>query len=106
MKADHPFWGIRRVWAYLNFRKNFKVNKKRVYRLLKENNLLVKKNQNLRAKRYSNRSKPVVSYANQYWGIDMTKIMISPFGWLYLVIVIDWYSKEIIGYQIKAQSKT
>ncbi|MCP4481469.1 MAG: transposase family protein, partial [bacterium] len=32
--------------------------------------------------------------------------MISPFGWLYLVIVIDWYSKEIIGYQIKAQSKT
>lgn len=106
IKAEHPFWGIRRVWAYLNFRQNIKVNKKRVYRLLKENNLLVNKNTKLKAKRYSNRPKPVASEPNQFWGIDMTKIMISPFGWMYLVVVIDWFTKEIIGYSLNSQSKT
>ncbi len=35
----------------------------------------------------------------------MTKIKINTFGWLYLVIVLDWYTKEIIGYTLNTQSK-
>lgn len=68
--------------------------------------MLVNKNTKLKAKRYSNKPKPIASKPNQFWGIDMTKIMISPFGWLYLVVVIDWFSKEIVGYSINSQSKT
>ena len=42
IKADHPFWGYRRVWAYLRYIDGLIVNKKRVYRLMRENNLTVK----------------------------------------------------------------
>ncbi len=108
LKAEHPFWGYRRIWAYLKYRQSLKVNRKRIYRLMKENNLLVIPNTKLKAKRgkYPYRSKPKATRINQFWGIDMTKIMIPLFGWLYLVIVLDWFSKKIIGYSLKTHSKT
>jgi len=58
IKGEHPFWGYRRVWAYLRYVDGLIVNKKRVYRLLRENNLTVKPNQRLIAKRVSERPKP------------------------------------------------
>jgi transposase InsO family protein len=36
----------------------------------------------------------------------MTKVMIPAFGWLYLVIVLDWYTKKIVGYSLSSHSKT
>jgi len=30
IKADHPFWGYRRVWAHLRYIDGLVVNKKRV----------------------------------------------------------------------------
>lgn len=41
IKAAHPFWGYRRVWAWLRFREKRAINHKRVYRIMKENKLLV-----------------------------------------------------------------
>lgn len=107
IKADHPFWGYRRVWSYLKYRMNVNINKKRIYRVMKEHNLLVLKNQRLKAKRdnKSHRSKPRASRPNEFWGTDMTKVMIPGFGWLYLVIVLDWYTKKIVGYSISIKSK-
>ena len=94
IKAEHPFWGYRRVWAYLKYRQNIIINHKRVYLLMKKHNLLVKPNTRLRAIRANapHRSKPRATKPNQYWGIDMTKVMVSSFGWLYLVVVLDWHS--------------
>ncbi|MDD5013601.1 MAG: integrase core domain-containing protein [Atribacterota bacterium] len=34
IKAEHPFWGYRRCWAYLYYRQGLMVNKKRIYRLM------------------------------------------------------------------------
>jgi hypothetical protein len=31
---------------------------------------------------------------------DMTKFLISSIGWIYLVIVLDWYTKKIVGWNI------
>jgi len=95
IKADHPLWGYRRCWAYLNYRQGVTVNKKRIYRLMKENNLLVTKQNKYRAKRKVSRPKPKAAYPNHIWGTDMTKIKLGPWGWYYLVIVLDWYTKEI-----------
>jgi len=58
IKAEHPFWGYRRVWAYLRYIDELIVNKKRVYRLMRENNLTVKPNIRLMAKRVSERPRP------------------------------------------------
>ncbi len=96
IKADHPFWGYRRVWAYLRYIDELIVNKKRVYRLMRENNLTVKPNSRLIAKRISDRPKPRPDRPKQWWGIDMTKVMTDS-GWVYVVIVLDWYTKKIVG---------
>lgn len=106
IKAEHPLWGYRRVWSYLKYREEFQVNKKRIYRLMKENELLVTKNLKLKAKRTSSRPKPKAKYPNHIWGIDMTKIKITTWGWLYFVVVLDWHTKEIVGYTLKMQSKS
>jgi len=108
LKADHPFWGYRRIWAYLKYRLNQPVNKKRILRIMRENNLLVKPNLRLKAKRenQNNRNKPKATRVNQFWGIDMTKVMVPFWGWLYLMIVLDWFTKKIIGYSISARSKS
>lgn len=107
LKAEHPFWGYRRIWAYLRYRKNIIVNRKRIYRLMRENNLLVSPESKLKAKRgsYPYRNKPHAAYPNQYWGIDMTKVLVGTCGWAYLVIVLDWYSKKIVGYSFKLHSQ-
>jgi len=104
IKADHPFWGYRRIWAYVNYRMNIHVNKKRIYRIMKEHNLLVLKNTRLKARRDNKayRSKPKASRPNEFWGTDM---IIPAFGWLYLVIVLDWHTKKIVGYSISTKSK-
>lgn len=96
LKAEHPFWGYRRIWAYLVFVEKQRINKKRVYRLLGENDLLVKGNEKLRAKRTSRQSKPRPNRPDSWWGVDMTKILTEE-GWAYLVVVNDWFTKKILG---------
>jgi transposase InsO family protein len=36
----------------------------------------------------------------------MTKVMVEPLGWVYVVIVLDWYTKKIVGYYADLQAKT
>ena len=103
-KADHPFWGYRRIWANLNNDLAVNYNKKRIYRIMKSNNLLLSKENNNKALR-TQKSKPIPSKPNHWWGIDMTKIKLNYVGWVYITIIIDWYSKKLVGYHIGLQSK-
>ena len=105
IKTDHPAWGYRRVWAYLKFRDGLPINKKRIYRLMKEHDLLVQPNWRLKAKRTGRRRKLRARRPNQLWGIDMTKIMVPTCGWRYLTVVLDWHTKKIVGYDLAAQSR-
>ena len=106
IKTDHPLWGYRRIWAYLKYRQGLCFGINRIYRVMKEQKLTVAKNQRLLARRGPMRAKPRSHKPNHFWGIDMTKIKITPWGWLYLCIVLDWCTKEIIGYSLGIQSKT
>lgn len=100
-KAEHPFWGWRRVWAWLARHDGLVINKKkRVERVIRENVLQVRANDRLRAKRTSGRAKPRSDRPNQWWGIDMTKVMVEGFGWVDIVLVIDWYSKKVVGHYV------
>ena len=106
LKADHPFWGYRRLWARLKYKEHITINKKRVLRLMRQHDLLVKPNLRLKAKRTPSKSKPVATRPNEWWGIDMTKVLVQSYGWVYVVLVLDWYTKKIIGYYAGPQSKT
>lgn len=105
LKAEHPFWGYRRIWAYFHFVEKLPVNKKRILRLMRAHQLLVPPNLRLRAKRTPMRSKPKPTKPNEWWGIDMTQVLVEGFGWVYIVIVLDWYTKTIMGYHAGLQCR-
>jgi putative transposase len=98
LKAEHPFWGYRRIWAYLHFIEHCAVNKKRILRLRRAHHLLVPPNIKLKAKRAPMGSKPQPTKPNEWWGIDMTKVLVQGVGWVSIVVVLDWYTKAIVGH--------
>ena len=104
LKTEHPFWGYRRCWAHLKFVEHLPVNKKRILRVMREAGLGVTPNLRLRATRTPTRSKPQPTAPNQWWGIDMTKVLVESFGCVYVVVVLDWYTKKFVGYHIGLQS--
>ena len=106
LKLKHPFWEYRRVWAHLNDHQHFSVAKKRVYRLMRLHNLLVKETRLIKAKRVKYPSKPRAIRPNQIWGTDMTKVKLPHIGWAYIVIVLDWHTKKIVGHSIAVRCKT
>jgi transposase InsO family protein len=99
----HPFWGYRRVWAWLRYREGLLVNKKRVYRLMREAGLTIKRVHHVATR--TPKAKPQATRPRQYWGIDMTKFLIAPLGWVYLVLVLDWYTKKIVGWDLSLRSR-
>jgi len=105
LRLLHPFWGYRRMTAWLNHREGLVVNQKRVYRLMRENGLVVEQVRH-KAVRSFQRGKPKATRPNQYWGIDMTKFILGSSGWCYLVVVLDWYTKEIVGWELSLRAKT
>ena len=90
LKAEHPFWGYRRIWAYLRFVDHLPVNSKRVLRLMREHQLLVKPHLRLKAKRTPTGGTPKPTRPNEWGGIDLSKVLIEGFGWVSIVLVLDW----------------
>ena len=74
------------------------------YRLLKENGLLVDVKR-YKATRVAQREKIRAKKVNKVWGTDMTKFYVDTVGWLYFVVVLDWYTKKIVGWDLSLRSK-
>ena len=106
LKVDHPFWGYRHTWAHLKYVDGLEINRKRVLRLMRKHNLTVKPDTKLKAIRAPRRSKPKPTQPFEWWGIDMTKVMVEGFGWMYIVVVLDWYTKKIEGYYAGMQCRS
>jgi hypothetical protein len=66
LKAEYPFWGYRRIWAYLHFVEQRPVDKKRILRLMREHYLLVQLNLGLKAKRTPTGRKPKPPKPNEW----------------------------------------
>ena len=105
LRLAHPFWGYRRMTAWLKYRERLAVNRKRIHRLMRENDLLVEQVRH-KALRTSKRGKPKATRPDQYWGRDMTKFLLGPLGWGYLIVVLDWYTKERVGWNLSLRAKT
>jgi len=67
IKTEHPFWGYRRVTAWLKHREGLKINHKRVYMLMREHGLLATQTVH-KAKRTAQGRKPRAERPRQYWG--------------------------------------
>ncbi len=74
-------------------------------RLMQLHGLTVTPGTKLKAKRTES-AKPRPARPNEWWGIDMTKVLVERLGWVYIVIVLDWYTKKVVGYQAGLRSKS
>jgi putative transposase len=81
------------------------MHKTRRRRLRRAHQLLVTPNPRLKAKRTPMRSKAQPSRPHAWWGIDMTKGLVQGFGWLDIGLVLDWYTKAIVGDAAGMQSQ-
>jgi putative transposase len=104
---EHPYYGYRRITAQLH-RENIKVNHKRVLRMMRELGIqgrIKRKYVTTTNSRHNNTIYPnlikdkVVTGINQVWCSDITYISIR-FGFVYLAVIIDIYSRKIVGYAI------
>lgn len=59
-----------------------------------------------KAKRTVMRDKPKAERKNHWWGTDMTKFYVEHVGWLYVVVVLDWFTKRALGYSVGLRPTT
>ena len=108
MEESRFTYGIRRVTQALKDR-GFHINKKRVERLMKENNIRCKKARKYKKTTNSNHKFPAsedrlkrrftVSEPNRAWVSDITYLKTRD-GWLYLCVWIDLFSRAVVGWSI------
>lgn len=101
----HPFYGSRKIKQYLR-RLGHKVNRKRVQRLMGILGLAgMAPGPNTSRPHPQHKIYPYllrgvnVIRPNQVWSTDITYIRL-PRGFVYLVAVIDWYSRKVLSWRL------
>ncbi|MGI6627797.1 MAG: IS3 family transposase [Bacillota bacterium] len=107
-KKSHKAYGTRRIKKQLEA-EGLVVSRQRIRRKMAELGLVAKARRKTRATTDSNHDKPVapnllgrqfdVKYPNKAWVMDITYIATRE-GWLYLAVVIDLYSRMVVGWSI------
>lgn len=101
-----PFFGSRRMVTILDREHGYQVNRKRVQRLMRKMGI-----EAIYPKPRLSRPEPghkiypyllrnlAIAYANQVWCADITYIPM-PGGFMYLVAVMDWYSRYVLSWRL------
>ena len=103
--TKYPFYGSRRITAWFR-RQGYAVNRKRIQRLMERMGISA-------IYPGANTSKPAIGHKiypyllsdvdivrpNQVWSADITYIRMAH-GFLYLVAIIDWYSRYVLAWSL------
>ncbi len=100
-----PFYGSRRISEELN-KMGHNINRKRVQRLMRIMGIeAIYPKPNISEANSEHKIYPYllrdmdISRTNQVWGTDITYIRLLK-GWLYLVAIMDWYSRYVISWEL------
>ncbi len=116
---DWPRYGYRRIARELKG-KGFKVNRKRVLRIMRDNDLLVKTKKKFHSTTDSNHGlaifpnllknkageKLAVTAINQVWVSDITYIPLTTGRFVFLAVVLDLYSRKVVGWNLGTNLST
>ena len=104
--TDAPFYGYRRMTARLNNAYGYAVNPKRVARLMQTMGLqAVYPRPRTSLSDAQHRKYPyllrglTIERPNQVWAADITYVPL-PQGFMYLVAVLDWFSRFVLAWQL------
>jgi putative transposase len=104
---ESPSYGWPRITAELK-RRGWEANHKRVYRIMREDNLLCLRRRKFAVTTNSNHSRPVypnlargmvLTDVNQLWVADITYIRLET-EFIYLAVVLDAFSRRVIGWAL------
>lgn len=111
---SHGEYGWPRVWKELLAR-GIRVGKERVRRLMKLHGIKARAKRKYKATTDSNHNLPVAenllnreftpATPDAVWTSDITYIATDE-GWLYLAVVIDLFSRQVVGWSMKAHMRT
>ena len=101
----YPFYGSRRITVQLR-REGLLINRKAVQRHMREMGIAgICPGPNLSQRNLEHRVYPYLlrqvsaTYPNHVWGIDITYVRLQN-NWLYLVAVLDWFSRYVVSWQL------
>jgi putative transposase len=101
----YPFYGSRKMEAQLR-REGVVINRKTVQRHMREMGIVaVYPGPNLSRRQHKEHVFPyllrnlTIRAPNHVWGIDITYIRLQK-GWMYLVAVLDWYSRYVMSWEL------
>ena len=107
----HPFYGSRKMVVFLNTL-GHTVNRKRLQRLMREMGLAgMAPGPNTSRAQPEHKVYPyllrgvAVVRPNQVWSTDITYIRLNG-GFVYLVAIIDWYSRRVLSWRISNSMET
>jgi putative transposase len=103
---NEPSYGCRRIRNELKRMGYVSVGKKRIRRYMQEMGIVpFYPGPNLSKRDLKERTYPYllrgvsITHVNQVWGIDITYCG-TPRGFIYLVVIIDWYSRFVVGWSM------
>lgn len=103
--TQSPFYGSRKIVEQLR-REGQVINRKTVQRHMREMGIVaIYPGPNLSRRQHKEHVFPyllrnlTIGAPNQVWGIDITYIRMLK-GWMYLVAVLDWYSRYVISWEL------
>jgi len=102
---QHPYKGVLQMQDYLRLNGEL-INEKRVRRLLRKMGIeAIYPKRNLSKLGQIKYKQPYllrnlnIEYSNQVWAIDISYIPMKK-GFMYLTVIVDWYSRKILGWQL------
>ncbi len=101
---QYPTFGYRRLWVLLRVQNGIVVNRKAVYRILKQKGWCVHQRvatPRPRVQGWTSRA----DRSNERWAMDVTHIPCGQDGWAHLAAVIDCHDREVIGYEFALRSR-
>ena len=104
--TDRPYYGVRRMWKYLQMDKKISIGRDHVRTLLRKMGIMALfPTRNLSRPNPAHRIYPYllrgleIVRPNQVWGVDITYIRLAR-GFAYLVAIIDWYSRRVLSWKL------
>jgi putative transposase len=108
---EMPYYGYRRITAAIQ-RQGYNINRKRVLRIMREAKIqAMYPRPNTSIRNESHKVYPyllkglVIDRPNQVWATDITYIKTQT-GWMYLVAMIDLYSRYLISWRLSNTLET
>ena len=108
-RNSRGIYGCPRIYAELKANGE-QISYKRTYRLMKENNIQGKHRHKFKVTTNSKHNNPIfpnlleqnfkVTAPNQVWVSDISYFWTQE-GWMYLAIVLDLYSRKVVGWEMK-----